>query len=149
MTTSLRDLVPDDIALPDESLRDVAGKNAPLREECERTPVEERVGAMMPGDGDAEDHILEELDPSAGTIDLMMATAKAAHKMAEENPERGAEHGGPSLPDGGGETRPYEGGTLATEGERAPTPKDRVGRAGPRTAPKGPAARGFPIVKGD
>ena len=132
-----------------KSLRDLIGQNPPLREESERTETEKRVGAMLPGDGDPTGHLLEELDPSAGTIDFMMATAKTAHRMAEENPERGA--GGPATPDRGGEVRPYEGGKHATEGEMAPRRRqsDRAGRAGPRTTSKGPSARGFPIVKGD
>jgi len=130
------------------TLREFVGKNPPPR--SDRTPVEDRVGAMLPGDGEPEEHVVEKLVPSAGEIDLQMARAKAAHELAEKHPDEGAVLG-EAIPDEGGETRPYEGGTPTTEGSMAPRRRrrDRVCRAGPRAAPKGPSARGFPIVKGD
>lgn len=134
-----------------KTLRDLIGKQP--EPENPRTEAEERVGAMMPGDGEATDHIVEELLPSEGEIDFLMARAKAAHQLADENPDQGAVHlGWEATEDEGGETRPYDPDLGATEGPNASVRKDRAGRAGPRTTratPKGPSARGFPIVKGD
>lgn len=131
-----------------KTLRDLIGEQP--ESENPRTWAEDRVGAMMPGDGDVTDHIVEELLPSDGEIDLLMARAKAAHHLADENPEQGAVHlGWEAEPDEGGKTRPYDSNLGATEGPHAPKHKDRAGRAGPRATPKGPSARGFPIIKGD
>ena len=135
-----------------KTLRDLVEKNPPIRET--RTDAEDRVGAMMPGDGEPTEHIMEELLPSEGEIDFRMAHAKAIHRLAEENPDKGAIHlGWEPVEDEGGKTRPYEKNLGDTRGPYAPKLKERAGRAGPRARrqsnSKGPSARGFPIIKAD
>jgi len=73
---------------------------------------DERI-AMLPGDGDPEDHIVEQTVSSKGLIQRKMEQAREGHRIAEEHPERGAYHGGPPLPDKGGETFPYDQLTAA------------------------------------
>lgn len=99
------------------SIRDLIKHNPPLREECERTAAEEVVKSMLPGDGEPEDHIVETLVPSKGTNAREMEEARRGHRLAEEQPERGAyHHGVPPTPDNGGETQGYTPSLGQTEG---------------------------------
>jgi hypothetical protein len=89
------------------SLRDLVKKNPPLRTGSQQG-LESECVAMLPGDGEPEDHVLERLAPSTGRISRLVEEARRAHRLAEENPERGAWHQGiPPTPDLGGETQEY------------------------------------------
>jgi hypothetical protein len=85
--------------------------------------VESRT-SMMPGDGDPEDHIVEQLAPTKGVIRRQMEQAREGHRVAEEDPERGAYHGGAPIPDMGGITMPADPRNLT--GPFVPVPPDQV-----------------------
>jgi len=80
--------------------------------------------SMMPGDGDPEEHIVEVLAPTKGVIRRQMEEARKGHCVAEEDPERGAYHGGPPVPDMGGVTVPADPRNLT--GTFVPVPPDQV-----------------------
>lgn len=80
--------------------------------------------SMMPGDGDPEEHIVEVLAPTKGVIRRQMEEARKGHRVAEEDPERGAYHGGPPVPDMGGVTVPADPRNLT--GPFVPVPPDQV-----------------------
>lgn len=97
-------------------LRNLAKKNPPLREGSGQTDLDSRRVAGMPGDGEPEDHVVEQLAPSAGRNAREMEKARRGHRIAEEDPERGAWHLGiPPTPDQGGETQEYTGDLGGTE----------------------------------
>jgi|GEM_PF-5073419 len=68
----------------------------------------DRFVAMLPGDGEPEDHVFEKLVPSKGRNRRVLEQAREGHRVAEEDPERGAYHGGPPVSDMGGVTVPYD-----------------------------------------
>lgn len=113
-----------------------------------RTAAEEQMGAMLPGDGNPEDHFIEQLIPSHGEIARQMAEAREGHRIAEEFPERGAYHGGPPVPDMGGQTVPYSGDDRLYRQDDAPDgPRSRTSQG--RDVSKAPLTRGFPVIQAD
>lgn len=81
-------------------------------------------GAMLPGDGEPEEHAVEQVAPTRGVIQRQMEQAREGHRLAEEEPERGAYHGGPPVPDMGGVTMPADPRNLC--GPFVPVPPDEV-----------------------
>lgn len=92
---------------------------AALRERTERQT------AMLPGDGDPEEHPFESLFPTEGTIQRTMTRLREVHREAEENPHKGAVHYGiEPIPDMGGVKVPADPRNLT--GTFVPVPPDQV-----------------------
>lgn len=90
----------------------------------ETLEIEDQCVAALPGDMEPEEHIVERLAPTKGIIARQMEEARAAHREAEEHPERGAYHGGPPVEDMGGVTVPADPRNLT--GPFVPVPPDQV-----------------------
>lgn len=104
-----------------------------------------KMGAMLPGDGDPEDHAIEQVVPTKGAIRRKMEQARRGHRVAEEHPERGAYHGGPPIPDMGGVTVPADPRNLT--GPFVPVPPDEV--PPPRTGGRKMRVQSFEEAKAE
>lgn len=104
-----------------------------------------KTGAMLPGDGEPEDHAIEQVAPTKGVIRAKMEAARRGHRVAEEHPERGAYHGGPPIPDMGGVTVPADPKNLT--GTFVPVPPDQV--RPPRTGGRKMRVQSFEEAKAE
>lgn len=107
------------------TIREAATAELELRPECQRSPLQDIVGALVPGNH-AENHpwLERNKDFGRGQIQAMMEAAREGHRIAEEFPERGAYSGGPPIADQGGIMQ--EECSMKTIGPFVPVPPDEV-----------------------
>jgi len=123
--SSVRELFEGEPPSREITIREAATAELELRPECQRSSLEDIVGALTPGNH-AENHPWLERNKGfgSGQIQAMMEAAREGHRIADEFPERGAYSGGPPLEDMGGVTMPADPRNLI--GPFVPVPPDQV-----------------------
>lgn len=123
---TLRDLFEGEPTRRETTIREAALAEIELREECQRSPLEEIVGAFAPGNH-VENHPWLERNKGfgSGQIQRRMEHMRKVHQRADANPEQGALHLGlEPIPDMGGITQPANPKNLC--GPFVPVPPDQV-----------------------
>lgn len=126
---SLRELFEGTPPRDEITIREAATAELEIREGSHPDHIELLARAWVPGDGDPEDHplneLLEAVAPSHGEIQRQMEHMREVHRRADANPEQGAVHlGWQPTEDMGGITQPADPRNLI--GPFVPVPPDEV-----------------------